>query len=52
MDSDRYDPVPHTQGDTARWLADPKFKAAYDALEEEYAALTASSSRPPRKDAV
>lgn len=40
MDIDRYDPVPHTQEDTARWMANPEFKAAYDALEEEYAALT------------
>ena len=40
MDADRYDPVPHTQEDTARWMADPEFKTAYDALEEEYAALT------------
>ncbi len=40
MDSDRYDPVPHMQEDTARWMADPEFKTAYDALEEEYTALT------------
>ena len=40
MDSDRYNPVPHTQEDTARWMADPKFKAAYDALDDEYTALT------------
>jgi DNA-binding XRE family transcriptional regulator len=40
MDIDHYDPVPHTKEDTARWMADPKFKAAYDALEEEYSALT------------
>ena len=40
MDSDRYNPVPHTQEDTARWMADPEFKAAYDALDDEYTALT------------
>ncbi|MBF0117163.1 MAG: helix-turn-helix transcriptional regulator [Magnetococcales bacterium] len=41
MDTDHYSPVPHTQEDTARWMADPEFKTAYDALEEEYSALTA-----------
>ncbi|MBF0116449.1 MAG: helix-turn-helix transcriptional regulator [Magnetococcales bacterium] len=41
MDTDCYNPVPHTQEDTARWMADPEFKAAYDSLEEEYSALTA-----------
>ena len=40
MDHDHYDPVPHTKEDTARWMADPEFKAAYDALEEEYSALS------------
>ncbi len=40
MNPDRYDPVPHTREDTDRWLADPECKAAYDALEEEYSALT------------
>jgi DNA-binding XRE family transcriptional regulator len=38
---DRYDPVPHTAEDTARLLANPKVKAAYDALEPTYAALHA-----------
>jgi len=37
----RYDPVAHTADDTARLLADPQVRAAYDALEEEYAALDA-----------
>ena len=36
---DRYAPVPHTAADSARKLADPAVKAAYDALEEEYTAL-------------
>ena len=35
----RYDPVPHTDEDTRRMLADPAFKAAYDALEAKYQAL-------------
>lgn len=33
--------VPHTADDTARLLADPTVKAAYDALEDEYTALRA-----------
>ncbi len=32
-------PVPHTAEDDARLFADPAFKTAWDALEEEYAAL-------------
>lgn len=40
MDPDYYDPIPHTKEDTARWMADPEFKVAYDALEDEYSALT------------
>lgn len=38
---DRYDPVPHTDEDTRRMLADPEFKAAYDALGPKYEALDA-----------
>lgn len=36
-----FKPVLHTAEDTARLLADPALKAAYDALEDEYAALRA-----------
>lgn len=39
--AERYNPVPHTAEDTARLLADPELRAAYDALDEEYAALDA-----------
>ena len=39
--AERYNPVPHTAEDNARLLADPQFRAAYDALDEEYAALDA-----------
>jgi DNA-binding XRE family transcriptional regulator len=46
---ERYHPVPHTAEDTARMLANPEFRAAYDALEEEYAALDALLSA--RKEA-
>jgi DNA-binding XRE family transcriptional regulator len=35
----RYNPVLHTAEDDARMMADPEFKAAYDALETEYKAL-------------
>jgi len=39
---DRYKPVRHTKADTARLLAsDPKLKAAYNALEDEFSALDA-----------
>ena len=41
MDKDKYKPVKHTKADVAKKLADPKLKAAYDALEDEYAALDA-----------
>jgi DNA-binding XRE family transcriptional regulator len=47
--AERYLPVPHTAEDTARLLANPEFRAAYDALEEEYAALDALLSA--RKEA-
>jgi DNA-binding XRE family transcriptional regulator len=36
-----FNPVPHAPDDTARLLANPSIKAAYDALEDEYAALRA-----------
>ena len=39
--SERFDPVPHTEVDTERLLADPLVKAEYAALEDEYAALRA-----------
>lgn len=39
MDNDQYNPVPHTPEDNEKLFANPAFKAAYDALEEEYAAL-------------
>jgi DNA-binding XRE family transcriptional regulator len=38
---DRYNPVPHDKGFVEQLLADPKVKAAYDALEEEFTALDA-----------
>ncbi len=46
---ERYGPVPHTAEDDARLFANPEFKAAYDALEEEYVALHALLAA--RKDA-
>ncbi len=39
MNKDTFKPVPHDAKTVARWMQDPKFKAAYDALEGEYAAL-------------
>jgi len=39
---DKYKPVRHTKEDTKKLLAaDPKLKAAYDALEDEFSALAA-----------
>lgn len=37
--TETFAPVPHTAEDDARLFADPAFKTAWDALEEEYAAL-------------
>ncbi|WP_053567343.1 helix-turn-helix domain-containing protein [Caballeronia cordobensis] len=45
----RYNPVPHTEEDDRRMLADPEFKAAYDALGPKYEALHALLSA--RKEA-
>jgi len=39
--SEKYKPVPHTAEDTARLLSDPKLRAAYNALKDEFAALDA-----------
>jgi len=39
--SEKYKPVPHSARDNARLLSNPRVKAAYDALEDEYAALEA-----------
>jgi ribosome-binding protein aMBF1 (putative translation factor) len=36
-----FNPVPHTPEDTARMLANPAVKEAYDALDDEYSALRA-----------
>jgi DNA-binding XRE family transcriptional regulator len=41
MDDDRYNPVPHDAEFDAVLFAKPGFREAYDALEEEYAALDA-----------
>ncbi len=38
--AERYDPVPHTDDDTARLLSDPKVKAAYAALDAVLQART------------
>lgn len=39
--TDKYNPVPFdVEATKRRWMRDPKFRAAYDALEDEYAALT------------
>lgn len=39
--ADRFDPVPFDVDAThARWMRDPAFRAAYDSLADEYAALS------------
>jgi DNA-binding XRE family transcriptional regulator len=41
MTTERYKPVPFDVETTKRrWMRDPKFRAAYDALADEFAALT------------
>jgi DNA-binding XRE family transcriptional regulator len=37
---DTFSPVPHTHKDDEKLFAKPGFKKAWDALEEEYAALS------------
>lgn len=39
MNKDKFKPVSHDANTVAEWLQDPEFKAAYDALEGEYASL-------------
>ncbi|WP_076889549.1 helix-turn-helix domain-containing protein [Burkholderia pseudomallei] len=39
--ADAFSPVPHTEDDTVRLLAKRGVRVAYDALEDEYAALNA-----------
>ncbi|MBF0142925.1 MAG: helix-turn-helix transcriptional regulator [Magnetococcales bacterium] len=41
MDEDRYNPVPHDDAFVARVLSNPEVRIAYDALEEEYSAISA-----------
>ncbi len=41
MKREKFKPVPHDAAFVAKVLSDPGTKAAYDALEEEYAALNA-----------
>ncbi|MBF0311143.1 MAG: helix-turn-helix transcriptional regulator [Magnetococcales bacterium] len=37
MDVQRYEPVPlDVEAQTRKWMTDPEFKAAYDALENEF----------------
>ena len=37
---DTFSPVPHTHKDDEKLFANPAFKKAWDALDEEYAALS------------
>jgi len=40
LDEEQFKPVPHTADDDVLLFSNPKFKAAWDALEDEYAAAT------------
>lgn len=41
MKTERYNPVPFdVEATKRRWMRDPKFRAAYDALADEFAALS------------
>lgn len=37
---DKFSPIPHTYHDDEKLFANPQFKKTWDALEEEYAALS------------
>lgn len=40
FNKDQFKPVPHTPDDDALLFSNPEFKAAWDALEDKYAALS------------
>jgi len=40
FNEDQFKPVPHTADDDALLFSNPEFKAAWDALEDKYAALS------------
>jgi hypothetical protein len=40
FNKDQFQPVPHTADDDALLFSKPEFKAAWDALEDKYAALS------------
>ena len=40
FNKDQFKPVPHTTDDDALLFSNPEFKAAWDALEDKYAALS------------
>ena len=40
FNKDQFKPVPHTTDDDSLLFSNPEFKAAWDALEDKYAALS------------
>ena len=40
FNEDQFKPVPHTKDDDVRLFSNLEFKAAWDAIEDEYAAAT------------
>jgi hypothetical protein len=45
LDEEQFKPVPHTRDDDVRLFSNLEFKAAWDALEDEYAAVSKALKR-------
>jgi hypothetical protein len=45
FNKDQFKPVPHSPDDDALLFSNPEFKAAWDALEDEYATLSKALNR-------
>ena len=45
FNEDQFKPVPHTRDDDVRLFSNLEFKAAWDALEDEYATLSKALKR-------
>ena len=45
FNQDQFKPVPHTRDDDVRLFSNLEFKAAWEALEDEYAAVSKALKR-------
>jgi hypothetical protein len=45
LDKEQFKPVPHTRDDDVRLFSNLEFKAAWEALEDEYAAVSKALKR-------